>query len=1477
MRTPFEMKRAAVLIGLIGAAGAGCGDSPKPAIPSAKKSPPAAVPSDTQAQLRESLTQAIEGAEMLLKISPTDKDALLAAALAAEHLGRTAQAIQYYTRLQIISQETEYLQKLAELQIESNPDAAARQASKFFEQGGSDDRLKTWLIRDRVRRGDHRQAFLLTEGLPPPSDRAAREFLRDLCLRQAQALPSSSSFDALTALRRAANFAPLPTNLAETVALTFLSAGDARAARDVLKPHAGPAHLLRARIAEKLDEPQEALAQRLKYYYSGGSDPKELFVLLEQLGRSPPARQVADQLWRAKGLDLRSRLSISNRLAQFYRESPDTPAELRFLEEAKELGEPAILDRLADLQRALGNARAALAALRSRYPRVIPDNKIDLYVTQALSAGEAQEALRVSEQATLAALSQTTRRRLADLLSAAAEGDLSAGQISSARSAALRADRFWPDLRNQKLLAKISITEGDTAAALARLTAALKLSVGDPEANYLAGKILFHQKRGSEAKTHLQMAYTSRYPQEDLPLMLGQIHFSEKSMPMAYPLLKEYVEGKPARASAEILELLARAAMVSGHPLDAAVWFERRLAMGDDERISAELLEALLSAGQGAKALGAARTAVAKYPSSKPILEAASNVFDLSIDSAALLKTLESLASIETDPDKKTRILRRLLDVKVRMGRTAEADALVTQLFERYPNDAQLLTIAWNLRKGTAAAEPILQRLANIRAPGDPIQLIRARQLLDDKNYSAALSGVREYLAVRRDDPDGLALQAEIHSRMGNADLAAAANRALLKIRKDESARLWLIQYAYDQAFAALAGGNPLLNAESLFAEAVALLGADEKFRDLYEVFGKVLGREGRTRGRAIDAYQRELRLTKDPKKRMQLTETLGRWYLDDGQLALAKEMLESSQSSGNTAPEFLRSYARLLARLGELESSDERYRMLLKQSPYDREANLYMARRAVDLGRREDAVKSLEALRTASPADSAVLDALGSAYVSVKRHVEAARVWKILLDRTAAVKYSGRYADALYESGQFSLALSEYRTVRAAGLATAAQLRRLAELEQGQGNWSEAEEIMMSLLRMGGTDKDRSELSELLRRLGGRAVRQGNVVDAARTAERLLALNPNDPAAFLLMGRAKVLEGKTQAALESFSRARSLAPNDPRAILGLAEVEFRQNRHVAAIDYARKALTIDPSLPEAHTLIGLAYQKTGDVKSAYESFKNAILNSKNRAIAHVRMGDLFLQHGKYNVALEQYRQALTADPKNAAAHLRNAVALHKLGFSESAMKELLTVMELDPAGAGAEAKVLLSEIFAAHGDVDRARELLESAAVTSPAASPTVLFRLGEISRRNGEHEKSVRLFRDALLRSADPAFRYEVLNALGLSLAALGEGDAAEKTLKEASLLDPRRPDAFLNLSLLHRGRKNFLAAVDAARKAIGANPNNPEGYKLMGLIYYESGWQKESLAAFRESLRLRPDQPEIANLVQSIESAEAEEAAE
>ncbi|MBI4179059.1 tetratricopeptide repeat protein, partial [bacterium] len=1021
---------------------------------------------DTETQLRDTLSQAIEAAESILKISPADADALLAAALAAEHLGRLDIAVRYYARLQEVTRETAHLQKLAELTRLSDPAAAYQYAIRFFEGGGSDDRLRFWLIQQHANRQNVSQAYALTEFLTPPPDQFAAGFLRDLCLQYALSLPSAAP-DALTALRRATRFAPLPSHLAETAALGFLNAGDARAAEEMLKPFPGPAHVLRARIAESLGNAPDALSQRLKYFRAGGRDPRELLVLLDALGRADPARGVAEALWSAnRDLDPRMRIQIARRLARFYRESPspDTAAEIGFLEELRPLNDPLFLDRLAELQRAVGNAREALSILQTRYPDGVPKDKIDFYVSQALSAGEIQEALRAAEAAPQA-VSAPIRLRLADILNRSAEESMSAGEWDKASAAAQRAARLAVDPRNHKTFARISLRQSDTPAALRYLSAALKDAPGDPVANFMKGMILVSQGKWSEAKAPLEIAHAARHPDDRVTLLLGRALFSLGLFDRAFSALQEYAVIRNQQVDPPVQELTGRAALSAGRPAEAAAWFERRLVSGADEKISAALLDALIASGQKAKALGAAREMVVRHPAARPILESAVGVFDLATDSPMLLRTLESLSSLTSEPDRKIAILRRLLDVKLQMGRAAEADAILTTLLSKFPNDPQLLTEAWKLRKGTSAVEPILKRLAVIRSPGDPIQLIHARRLMEDGRLDDSLRVVRAYGTVQKTDAAALALESEIWIGKKRPDEAARVYRALLAIRRDETARRWLVNHIHDQVLSAVASGKPLPGAGPLYRETLDLLGSEEKIQDLFELFGKLFDRAG-DRTLAIDALRREFRNTTDVSKRMRLAERLGDWYYRDAQLSLAREMYVSAREAGNRSPDFLRNFSGLLERLGESDEAASLHAEILKNFPYDRDANLFLARRATAQGRREEALKFLESLRAASPADSAVLTAIGGAYAGLGRHDQAAGVWRSLRDLTGDPKFLSKYADALYESGQHQKALLEYRELFTYGVADPEQLRRLAALEQNQGSWDQAVRILLTLLR---------------------------------------------------------------------------------------------------------------------------------------------------------------------------------------------------------------------------------------------------------------------------------------------------------------------------------------------------------------------------------------------------------------------------
>ena len=96
----------------------------------------------------------------------------------------------------------------------------------------------------------------------------------------------------------------------------------------------------------------------------------------------------------------------------------------------------------------------------------------------------------------------------------------------------------------------------------------------------------------------------------------------------------------------------------------------------------------------------------------------------------------------------------------------------------------------------------------------------------------------------------------------------------------------------------------------------------------------------------------------------------------------------------------------------------------------------------------------------------------------------------------------------------------------------------------------------------------------------------------------------------------------------------------------------------------------------------------------------------------------------------------------------------------------------------------------------------------------------------------------------------------ALGLTLTAQGENDAAAGALAEAMKLDPTNADALRGLGDLSARASAFDDAERHYRAAIAARPDDPELPSVLGGLYYRLGRTAEAASAFQRTIDLAED---------------------
>jgi tetratricopeptide (TPR) repeat protein len=147
-------------------------------------------------------------------------------------------------------------------------------------------------------------------------------------------------------------------------------------------------------------------------------------------------------------------------------------------------------------------------------------------------------------------------------------------------------------------------------------------------------------------------------------------------------------------------------------------------------------------------------------------------------------------------------------------------------------------------------------------------------------------------------------------------------------------------------------------------------------------------------------------------------------------------------------------------------------------------------------------------------------------------------------------------------------------------------------------------------------------------------------------SADRAIALNPQDGPSFAIRGRALIRKKRLDEGLSALEHSLTLGmgPDEPEVLLSIAEGRALGSDLPGARAYVARAVALGVKPGEACT----------------------------------RVGDVLLRVGKqYDRAAEMLREAVAKDPQSHLAHLYLANALAALGRDDEALKEYDTSIEL--------------------------------------------------------------------------------------------------------------------------------------------------------------------------------------------------------
>ncbi len=744
------------------------------------------------------------------------------------------------------------------------------------------------------------------------------------------------------------------------------------------------------------------------------------------------------------------------------------------------------------------------------------------------------------------------------------------------------------------------------------------------------------------------------------------------------------------------------------------------------------------------------------------------------------------------------------------------ADRILRGLLEEDGGAERRLRVAEVYREISmpeAAEQTVAEGLAT--HPEDPgLLLQRARDLLDRGDAPGAEAALRQAAAMSPREPLlGLWLAEALRSQPGRAAEAEAMLRGITaKPRAPLVTRLRLADMLLDPPRDRGLFGDRIREAREILEGAGERLIEGDPLR-LYreQVEGKLLLREGRTEEAIARLSEVTSRDPGDPVPHVLLAEA--HEGADQPDLAF----LEWSAAIRLTrrAPELLLRRARVALAAGGAPLAEAKRDLLeiLRDRPEDEEALLLLARvrLAADAAEREEAGRDLE--------------------------------------RAAALPGAG--PDALLELAALDLAAGRVEEARA----------RLDEAE-----------------RRAAGPEDRARIVAARALLEDRAA-GGRVTPAARAVfEDALHRHPEDRRVRLRYARVLLEAGDLPAARRELEVLLS-AGDDPAPLRLLFEVEAAARAEAAADPGAPAALPgivarLEAAAPESVDLLylrGRLALAAGDAEGAEALLAEAFGRNPRDEYAALALGTARLIRGDADGAVGALSRAVRLRPDLAAPRLllaeawfRQAVAEGREDRREKAVGRLRLALAQDPGHVGALALLARSlATVGAEGSPEMLRQAENAAARLAarlaesgaePAIRAQALSLLATVRIALGDAAGATAAGRESAALAPDDA---EIL--LRSALVFLGAGQAAEAAVLLARAADaaPARRDVLLLLaeSEARAGR----AAEGAARLRgwLAAHPGDAPAWTCLGTLAPE---RTESAAAFREALRLAPDDPGV-----------------
>ncbi len=582
-------------------------------------------------------------------------------------------------------------------------------------------------------------------------------------------------------------------------------------------------------------------------------------------------------------------------------------------------------------------------------------------------------------------------------------------------------------------------------------------------------------------------------------------------------------------------------------------------------------------------------------------------------------------------------------------------------------------------------------------------------------------------------------------------------------------------------------------------------------------------------------------------------------------------QALATAQKAARMDPKRLESWY-LLGDLYRARNQPEQamaaYDQALKVQPDDVQARAYKAIMLLSMDRLADAQKLIDGLRKSDP--KVVITKYLSAYVAYRqgRYNDAADLLQeVLRADPDYVPAQMLYGVVNYSAKHDEIALDSFSKVLAATDMPQARLF-LAATELRLGSNDAALKTLAPLL------EESSVNAKTLLLAGQAAMNLGDYARAMDYLARAGKAAPGDTAVRTSLAQAQLLTGDSQG-ISGLESVIADNPQDTQAYLLLASAQLAKADYAAALATLGKMSTAQPKNPVPYLLQGRVYLLQNNPAAARRAFDRSQAADPDFLPAAGALAELDVQQKQPAQARQRFLAILARKPGNLGAQLGLARVDLALGDRKAYVGDMEAAIKGNPQAP--QPVVLLTQYYISVRQPGLALQAARKAAQAHPG-NPAFLDNLGQALLAAGRKNDAVDTYTNLTnLQSRSPVAWYRLAWAQRVA----GDMNGAQQSLQKAIGLAPKYLDAQVAMAGLYMAMGRADSALNEARQIQQAFPKSRSGYDLEAELQMRLKRPDLALQALAAAYQKIPSSETAASyhlaLLQQGKTAQAEQLAQ